>query len=397
MEQLQKAIVKNEMIQKKNKKDIYTKPGLFVRIEDFIKKKKLIGYGGTAINHALPSEAQFYQPSDIPDYDFFSTRALEDIKELADLLYPHVYHIEVKPAIFKGTYKLFVNYLPLVDMSQLEESLFHNLWIDSFQREGIHYVPYNYLRMSMYQELSRPMGDVTRWTKIFKRLELLNNYRPFIIRKCDVRPTLTVPSELLKDIVTRLKDYVLLGDYVMYSWQELFPVKYQYDRQGIVFVLSKTIHEIWKKLNGLHVSYTYYENKLTKIYEVHVEKYPILYVILTDACMNYNLYNKEKIASYDTILSLYYAMSFENFKHLSKSRLLSYCYLMLQIKEDHPLMNRFEMPCYGHQITLEELREEREKLYKRNKKSSRFFNYRPKTRKKLTTSYSKKKGRKDEY
>ena len=37
MEQLQKAILQNEMIQKKNKKEIYTKPGLFVKIESFIK------------------------------------------------------------------------------------------------------------------------------------------------------------------------------------------------------------------------------------------------------------------------------------------------------------------------------------------------------------------------
>jgi hypothetical protein len=361
-----------------------------VRIESFIKKKNLIGYGGTAINHALPKEAQFYQSSDIPDYDFFSTHAIEDIKELADILYPHVYHIEVKPAVIQGTYKLFVNYLPLVDMTQLEESLFHNLWMDSFQKDGIHYVPYNYLRMSMYQELSRPMGDVSRWTKIFKRLELLNDHRPFIIRKCDVRPTLNVPSSIVKDVTTRLKDYVFLGDYAMYAWQELFPVKYQYDRQGIVFVLAETIQEIWKKLKGLTLRHTFYENKLTKVYEVHVENYPMLYVILADACVNYNVYQDEKIASYDTMLSIYYAMSFENFKHLSKSRLLSYCYLLLQIKEDHPLMRRFEMPCYGHQTTLEELREEREKMYKRNKKSSRFFHYRPKT-KKLTSRYSQKR------
>lgn len=390
MEKLQKAIVQNEKIQKKKKKDIYTKPGLFIKIENFIKKKKLIGYGGTAINHALPKEAQFYDTSDIPDYDFFSIDSKKDIKELADLLYPHVYHVEVKPAIFKGTYKLFVNYLPLVDISQIEESLFRNLWVDTFQRDGIHYVPYNYLRMSMYQELSRPMGDVSRWTKIYKRLDLLNQNRPFIVRNCDVRPTLSVPPDLVKEVISRLKEYVLLGDYAMYSWQSLFPAKYQYERQGVIFVLSETIQEIWEKLKGLSIRYTFYENKLSNVYEVHIENYPMLYVIISEACTNYNIYKDEKIASYDTILSIYYAMSFENYKHLSKSRLLSYCYLLLQIKEDHPLMNRFEMPCYGHQTTLEELREKREKEYKRNKKSSQLFHYRPKTRKKLTNSYSQK-------
>lgn len=392
MEQLHKAIVQNEIIQKKKKKDTHTKPSLFIRIEEFIRKKGLIGYGGTAINHALPKVYQFYQSTDIPDYDFFSIRAIEDIKELADTLSPYFPNIEVKPAMFTGTYKLFVNYLPLVDITQIEESLFHNLWIDTFQRDRIHYVPYNYLRMSMYQELSRPLGDLTRWSKVFQRLSLLNTHRPFIIRKCDVRPTLNVPVRIVKEIIKRLKDYVLSGDYVMYYWQELFPQKYQYDRQGTVFVLSESIEEIWQKLKGLDVHFTRYENKLTTVYEIYIEKYPMLYVILTDSCVNYTLYKKQKIASYDTTLSLYYALSFENIKHLSKERLLSYCYLILQIKEnEHPLMKRFEMPCYGHQITMEEIREKREKMYKKNKTSSYFFHYRPKPKIKSKTKKLKNK------
>ena len=32
--------------------------------------------------------------------------------------------------------------------------------------------------MNMYLELSRPLGDLTRWEKVFKRLTLLNKYYP---------------------------------------------------------------------------------------------------------------------------------------------------------------------------------------------------------------------------
>ena len=215
MEQLEKAIRINQVEQQKQKKKNYTKPIVFAQIEQFIRDKGLIGYGGTAINHALPKEFHFYQSSDIPDYDFFSTNAIQDIRELADRLSKSdsFTNIEVKPAIFQGTYKLFVNYLPLVDMSQIEPELFHHLWSSSFCKNKIHYVPYNYLRMSIHQELSRPLGDVNRWLKIFQRLDLLNTHQPFLIRKCDVTPLRKIPSPWIKKISSALKSYVFLGDY----------------------------------------------------------------------------------------------------------------------------------------------------------------------------------------
>lgn len=41
-------------------------------VEQFISQKKLICYGGTAINNILPQEDQFYNKDvEIPDYDFF--------------------------------------------------------------------------------------------------------------------------------------------------------------------------------------------------------------------------------------------------------------------------------------------------------------------------------------
>ena len=41
-------------------------------LEDFLKKNKLVCYGGTAINNILPLEDQFYDKNlEIPDYDFY--------------------------------------------------------------------------------------------------------------------------------------------------------------------------------------------------------------------------------------------------------------------------------------------------------------------------------------
>ena len=55
-------------------------------VEDFLRKKELICYGGTAINNILPEHDQFYNKNvDLPDYDFFSKNALDNAKELADI------------------------------------------------------------------------------------------------------------------------------------------------------------------------------------------------------------------------------------------------------------------------------------------------------------------------
>ena len=57
-------------------------------VEKFLNKKKLMCYGGTAINNILPIEDQFYDKNiEIPDYDFYSYDALNHAKELANMYY----------------------------------------------------------------------------------------------------------------------------------------------------------------------------------------------------------------------------------------------------------------------------------------------------------------------
>ena len=62
-------------------------------LEKFLKKKRSVCYGGTAINNILPKHAQFYNRDvEIPDYDFFSPNALKDAKELADIYFREGYN-----------------------------------------------------------------------------------------------------------------------------------------------------------------------------------------------------------------------------------------------------------------------------------------------------------------
>jgi len=156
-------------------------------VEKFIADKKLVCYGGTAINNILPEDAQFYNKDvELPDYDFYSDNALDHAKELADIYYKAGYEdVEAKSGVHHGTYKVFVNFTGIADITNMESELFKAISRDAIIKKDIRYAPPDFLRMAMYLELSRPDGDVSRWEKVQKRLTLLNTHYPLKGYDCD--------------------------------------------------------------------------------------------------------------------------------------------------------------------------------------------------------------------
>ena len=147
-------------------------------VEEFIKKKQLVCYGGISINALLPEDDKIYDEDiDLPDYDFFSANALEDAKELADIYYKKGYtEVEAKAGQHHGTFKVYVNFLGVADITLIPKELFQTIKSKSIKVNGILYTDPNFLRMGMYLELERPSGDTDRWEKVLKRLTLINKY-----------------------------------------------------------------------------------------------------------------------------------------------------------------------------------------------------------------------------
>ena len=81
--------------------------------------------------------------------------------------------------------KVFVNFIPVADITYLEKPLFKRVQKEAIRVYGILYCPPNFLRMNMYLELSRPAGDISRWEKVLKRLILLNKNYPLRGKHCD--------------------------------------------------------------------------------------------------------------------------------------------------------------------------------------------------------------------
>ena len=124
-------------------------------VEDFLKLSKRVCYGGTAINNILPLQDQFYdKTTELPDYDFFSPEPLKDAKKLADIYYEKGFsEVEAKSGMHPGTFKVYVNFLPIADITYLVPELYKSISKKAIQVANIYYCPPNYLRMAMYLEL----------------------------------------------------------------------------------------------------------------------------------------------------------------------------------------------------------------------------------------------------
>jgi len=409
-EKIAKRIVNSEEIKK-----------MIVIVEDFIKVKNLICYGGTAINNILPLEDQFYNKDvEIPDYDFFTPDALSDAKELADLYYKNGYtDVEAKSGQHHGTYKVFVNFIPVADLTQLPKEIYAALKKDSVRVSGILYAPPNFLRMSMYLELSRPAGDISRWEKVLKRLALLNKNYPVTSINCndmDFQREMedkTNEDEIYENVKNTLvnQGVVFFGGYAISLYSQYMPKHLQKKLEKIADfdVIShepKTTAEIIvERLKDIGVTKTkiIYHNPIGEIipehYEVRIENDTVAFIYKPIACHSYNIIKihgqKVKIATIDTMLSFYLSFLYTNRDYYNEfsERILCMSKFLFDVQQKNRLqqkglLKRFSIICYGHQDSIEEMRAQKAKKFKelQAKKGTRdyeewFLNYKPETMK----------------
>jgi len=153
-------------------------------VEAFLQKTGRVCYGGQAINAQLPQKDQFYNPeASLPDYDFFSPKADDDVDGLINAFKDAGYtEISKRIGMHEGTIKIYVNFAAIADISQVIPEFYDAIYEKSKVVSGIHYADPIFLRMMMYLELSRPRGEVARWEKVYERLKLLDTAHP--LPKC---------------------------------------------------------------------------------------------------------------------------------------------------------------------------------------------------------------------
>lgn len=376
---------------------------IFTLLETFIKKKKLVLYGGFAINSILPKYAQFYdEKKDIPDYDFYSPHSMEDAIELADFFHKHGYEeVEAKSGVHYGTYKVYVNYIPIADITFLEKEIFENVQKNAIHLNNLLFCPVNFLRMNLYVELSRPLGDVSRWEKIWKRLSLLNKYYP-LTKECSIysRTAKNTPEpepkwakdEIEIERIAQIREIVkktiifmggvFFGGFSMelFSKKPLFfknvhpefNVLYEDPEKASTIIVEKL------KENGVgHIeikSYPAHGEIIPAYHQILVNKVVIANIYEPIACHNYNTIQVGEdtvhIATIDTMLSFYFAFLYLNHSQLKKSNILCLAQELIELTQKNRVegldgvFQRFAMNCVGKQKTIMDIRSEKIEKYK---------------------------------
>ena len=370
-------------------------------VENFLKYKNLVCYGGTAINNILPKQDQFYNKEvEIPDYDFFSPNALEDAKALADLYVKYGFiEVEAKAGQHVGTFKVFVNFTPVADVTHLPPELYDTIKKSSIRVAGILYAPPNYLRMGMYLELSRPAGDVGRWEKVLKRLTLLNKHYPLKAKECskvDFQRKMENPENVSAVYDTVLNTFidqgvVFFGGYALSLYSQYMPKTLQKKLKKIPdFDVLSDEPEITSEIvkERLHdagidnveiVKQAGVGEVISAHYEVRVGNDTIAFIYEPLACHSYNIivHNERdiKIATIDTMLSFYLAFMYVDRPYYDPARIICMSNYLFEVQEKNRLeqkglLKRFSLNCIGHQETVEEMRAEKAKKFRELKEKT---------------------------
>jgi hypothetical protein len=423
-------------------------------LETFLERKPLICYGGTAINNILPKQDQFYNREiEIPDYDFYSKNALNDAIELSNIYADAGYkEVEAKSGVHHGTYKVFVNFIAVADITHLHEDIFDVLYKDAIKVAGIKYAPANFLRMNMYLELSRPMGDVTRWEKVFKRLSLLNKHYPVnpttncdqvefqkkmeedtiksIISKDSVSVTKSFstlsPKEVEEDIHIIIRDSLIslgaifIGGYACSLYSKYMPEKdkRKLEKTADFDVIAEDIDkcaiivkeqlETKMKEKIILVEHAEINEIIPRNIEIKIGEDSVAFIYEPIACHSYNkikVDNKEiNVATIDTLLSFYLAFLYSNKEYYkNKDKILCMAMFLFDVQQrnrlsQEGLLKRFSIECYGKQQMLEDIRTQKAEKFKEliGKKGTPeydewFLKYNPNdTRKKTKTRHLEK-------
>jgi hypothetical protein len=395
-----------------------------VLVEKFIKNNRVMCYGGTAINNLLPEEDRFYDPNkDIPDYDFFSETPQEHAIKIADQLTNEGYaSVEVKPGVHMGTFKVFADYTGVADISHLDKAIFERLWKDSIVKNNIHYVPPNFLRMSVYLELSRPKGDVSRWKKVYTRLMLLNKHYHMT---CPSKQESMTKEHLTGNVQNKIEEILINEKVVLLGFNASTFQKRGSDKWMLpldILCVPEKRQEIANKLEAVFEKDIKRSNipPYGELLPGHTDlddaktKQTLIRIYDTDACYSYHeTGNGLMVASIPTLLRFFLSVLYAP-KHfleeLPEQRFLCTAQHLVEMANNN-LPRRYKLltpiSCIGKQKSLIDMRSEKSEIFEKLSKdrNSRefleyFFTYTPtslsrternKVRKQINKTFRKKR------
>jgi hypothetical protein len=250
--------------------------------------------------------------------------------------------------------------------------------------------------MSMYLELSRPRGDVSRWEKVYKRLMLLNKHYPVGCKPHAERGYITLGDAERNGIEKLLmtKNIVLLGIHALDLHSKLRNNTWQTPIDVLADDMSEAINQFMNILGDdidVKERPAYAELLPAHVDILNKKGDLIVRVFKTFACHSYHLLqNGLRVASIPTLLQFFFAFVYADAHFIEggydQDRVICICQRLMDLAAS--TKRRFELltplDCLGHQETLTEIKKNKSDLFEKTPKKSNeflrlFFAYKPGT------------------
>jgi len=371
-------------------------------VYQFLKNKKRVCYGGTAMNAILPPEKRFYNTEvDLPDYDFFTPEPDDDVEDIVRMLKKAgVKNIHHKIGIHEGTQKIIANFTPIADITYLSKGVYDVFYKRSISRDGIRYTDPEILRMMMYLELSRPKGEISRWGKVYERLQLINQEFPpkrnlgYTRKESQKEKGAKIPADLRSIVfsfcIENQRSIIAgkLDKFYDRAIRSANPPTFDIESSnGIFGWLTPDLKEDAKKIQAIlggsptcRVFLHPAKNVVVSQYvEIRYKDVPAILLIEETACHSYLSFPVEdgrsiSIASLDTLITLYYSIAIFTMKARQYIPNIESTAAKLVILDEknrlakNPKIPAFPLICHGYQKGYPTLLREKMERVKKEKK-----------------------------
>ena len=358
-------------------------------VKKFFKTKKIVIYGGTAMNMYLDKKDQFYTDFDIPDYDGFHYNAEENSVTLLNSLKKMQYDfLIVRYAIHDGTYKISWAFKDIADITQMNKKEYNRILKTSEIIDGMYVCNINLLKANAYIELAMPKSSLFRWSKVYKRLQLLETKHKLTSKfkvQSMFNDTLTSYLEDIVDTLKRLcakKKIPIVGfeaiKYYLNIKSKKSNISFYNQDFPLLEVISENMYETSNMFEKLMVS------KIKSVNEKNTISYKFIYnqesqivpetieCVLYDGKKTYSLYRIHDASNrcfsyqiqentkkyYGSIFFMLYYYYYQVFMNDNKDKLEIYKAIIIELLKKINKKN-FSIQCHGFNKSISAIKKSR--------------------------------------
>ena len=304
-------------------------------IKEYIREKGLIIYGGYAQNRLIGIKNnldEFYKETDRPDLEIYSPDPIGDSMRISEMLFKKGYkYVVCEEGVHNETYKIFVNFLNLSDISYMDQYIFENCPI--IKDNGLKLTHPHFMQTDAYRVYADLLTSNFRLTKTFRRMTTLMRYYPFDDKAEYNKLTYTIDNDdilrFVRKHIIHNSNLVVVGHYaynylvkkedpkneIKFDYIQLISSNFKKDFEKISKILKKVFGKsVYYRL--YHPFFQFFDERVEFSYQGKV--FLKLYGN-NEKCIVYKKSDKKKTLFGTYILVMLYFIADYNFAIVNKN------------------------------------------------------------------------------